>query len=340
VVDAFVEGPWSGNPAGVCLLDGPAPVAWMQAVAAELRCSETAFVSRAGERLALRWFTPTTEVDLCGHATVGAAHALWEAGWAEPDSPIRFDTASGPLGAWAEEGAIWVSLPLEEAKPVASPAGLSEALGVAPLQCLHNRLDLFAVLPDEASVANVVPDLHALAAIETRGVVVTAPGEGAPAARAGEGAATARDADYVLRFFGPRVGVDEDPVTGSAQSALGPYWAGVLGRDDLVARQLSPRGGRLRVRVGKAADAGPGHGAVRHASASSGAGPGTAAGPGAEARAEARAGAGAISEPDDRVSVGRPGTTAESGERVAVGGLAETVLVGRVRAPTSGSSRW
>jgi len=311
----------------------------MQAVAAELRCSETAFVSRAGERLSLRWFTPTTEVDLCGHATVGAAHALWEAGWAQPGSPIGFDTASGPLDAWMEEGSIWVSLPLEEATPVAAPAGLVEALGVAPLHCLRNRLDFFAVLPDPAAVACVSPDLRALAAIETRGVVVTAPGEGitapgggvtapgggvtAPgggmATRAAPDAPVAPDVDYVLRFFGPRVGVDEDPVTGSAQSALGPYWAGVLGRDDLVARQLSPRGGRLRVRVGKAADDGPGSGAFR------------------DGLPPVRVGAGTAAEPGGRAVVGGRGAVAEPGRRVAVGGRAETVLVGRVRAPALGS---
>ncbi|TYK47823.1 PhzF family phenazine biosynthesis protein [Actinomadura decatromicini] len=244
VVDAFADRPFTGNPAGVCLLRDEADPAWMQRVAAEMRHSETAFVRPLrDDREAdyeLRWFTPLVEVALCGHATMGAAHALYETGTAEPGRPVRFRTLrSGVLTVGRDAGgALSMDFPSCPAEPVAVPDGLAEALGVPVAAAGRNvQNDVLAEVADETAVRELAPDVAALARIDARGVIVTA------AADAGRGY------DFVSRFFAPRVLPDggEDPVTGSAHCALAPHWAARLGRDALTGYQASARGGRVGV---------------------------------------------------------------------------------------------
>jgi PhzF family phenazine biosynthesis protein len=232
-VDAFPERPFSGNPAAVCLLDGPADEGWMQALADEMGLSETAFVWPEGELLSLRWFTPATEVDLCGHATVAAAHALRAAGRADDGETISFTTRSGVLGARLDGDLVELDLPAERAVAVPLPDALS---GLAAVACARGPGDLLVEMADADAVRTVRLDLVAVATLDVRALYLTA---------AGDGGGT----DYVLRVFAPGVGIDEDPVTGSAQCLLGPYWSDRFGRTTLEAAQLSPRGGRLTVTV-------------------------------------------------------------------------------------------
>jgi PhzF family phenazine biosynthesis protein len=235
VVDAFADAAFRGNPAGVVLLDEPRDDTWMQAVASEMRHSETAFVLPLAERdrYDLRWFTPTVEVDLCGHATLATTHVL--AGGL--DRSFVFHTRSGPLSGVAHDGSIRLTLPAKPTAPRAEPAGLRAALGVTPANVEGNGMDFLVEVADADTVTRLRPDIEALRAVECRGVIVTA--------RADPGA----DHDFVSRFFAPRVGVPEDPVTGSAHCALGPYWAQRLGRRELSGVQLSPRGGRVGLLV-------------------------------------------------------------------------------------------
>jgi predicted PhzF superfamily epimerase YddE/YHI9 len=234
-VDAFTAEPFAGNPAAVCMLARPADERWMQAVAREMNLSETAFLYPDGDAWRLRWFTPTVEVDLCGHATLAAAHVLWEEGHLPPDAPARFHTHSGRLGAVRRDGWVELDFPAEPALPAKAPAGLLAALGVRGAVA-RNRLDYLVQVDDEAMVRRLTPDLTRLRRIRTRGVIVTA-------------RATAPPYDFVSRFFAPAAGVDEDPVTGSAFCALGPWWAERLGRDTLTGFQASARGGVVRVHV-------------------------------------------------------------------------------------------
>lgn len=226
-VDAFTGRLFAGNPAGVCLLDAWLPDATMQAIAFENGLAETSFLVPDGDRFALRWFTPAIEVDLCGHATLAAAHVLIRhRGHA---APVLFDTRSGLLTVTTDEDRFildFPSLPGAEIKP---PAGLTEALGATPLR-VSKAKDLMAVFPSAGDIIAITPDLAALSRLDCRGVIVTAPGQ---------------DCDFVSRFFAPAAGIPEDPVTGSAHCTLAPYWASILGRDRLHARQLSPRGGEL-----------------------------------------------------------------------------------------------
>jgi PhzF family phenazine biosynthesis protein len=254
-VDAFSSTPFGGNPAAVVLLEsaptdpggaGWPAAQWMQAVAAENNLAETAFLPAGADEQGvrgLRWFTPAAEVDLCGHATVAATHVLAETGQLGGDGRARFLSRSGPLGATiGTDGWIELDFPALELEPTEPPAGLLEALGVRPDAVRtvgRSRFDLLVELPDAAAVAAVQPDVAALRAVPTRGVIVTA--GGGP-----DGAGV----DFVSRFFAPAVGVDEDPVTGSAHCVLGPYWAAARGRTELRARQISARGGELRIRVG------------------------------------------------------------------------------------------
>ncbi len=239
-IDAFASGPFTGNPAAVCLLDGPRPEAWMQGVAMEMNLSETAFLLASagkGGTYGLRWFTPTVEVDLCGHATLASAHFLWEQGLLAASEVARFDTRSGRLSCRRTDGLIRMDFPARPGEPCEAPAGLLAALGLGDGPVLRNGMDFMVVLDDEAAVAALAPDMAALARVEARGVIVTA-----ASARAG--------VDFVSRFFAPAAGVDEDPVTGSAHCFSAPYWAAQLGRTALVAQQLSRRGGRLELEVG------------------------------------------------------------------------------------------
>ncbi len=236
VVDAFATERFRGNPAAVCLLDTPADEQWMQQVAAELNLSETAFVVPRPDGWGLRWFTPTTEVALCGHATLASAHILWEAGKAAPAEPVRFHTEqSGELVCERREEGILMDFPARPAEPVIPENNLAQALGAEPIWVGRSAYDLLCELRSEAEVRSLHPDLAALAAMPARGVIVTARG--------------VAGFDFVSRFFAPAAGVPEDPVTGSAHCTLAPYWSVKLRRDALRAWQASARGGEVRLKM-------------------------------------------------------------------------------------------
>lgn len=234
VVDAFADRPFSGNPAAVCLLEREAADDWLQAVAAEMNLSETAFLLRSGaDRWQLRWFTPKVEVNLCGHATLASAHVLWrELG--ERRDTLTFITRSGALTARRDDDIIALDFPADPPRAVDTPAGLADALGVVPEYVARGRDDLLAVLPDADCVRRLTPDMRLLQSIDTRGVIVTA-------------ASNDSRYDFVSRFFAPRAGIAEDPVTGSAHCCLGPYWAERLAKAELRGYQASPRGGSVGV---------------------------------------------------------------------------------------------
>lgn len=245
-VDAFAERAFRGNPAAVCPLPGPVDQDWMQALAREMNLSETAFLWPEGDAHRLRWFTPAVEVELCGHATLASAHVLFESGAATGDE-LRFATLSGELRARRAAGRTWIDLPASRPAPCPAPAGLAEALGIDPLTCARSEFDLVVDLERARDVLDLAPNIGALADIEARGVIVTAPAE------------SASEDDYVARFFGPRCGVDEDPVTGSAHAALLPHWSARLNRSELIGYQASDRGGRVHGRlVGERAHLGGG----------------------------------------------------------------------------------
>ena len=236
-VDAFTREPFGGNPAAVCVLPRPADPAWMQRVAREMNLSETAFlVDRESGEYDLRWFTPAVEVDLCGHATLASAHVLWEDGHLSPRDPAVFHTRSGRLSAVRRGDWIEMDFPSVPAESAPVPEGLAEALGAEPVHFGRNRFDCLVEVDSEATVRRLAPDLRGLAALPVRGVIVTA--------RSGT-----EEFDFVSRFFAPRAGVDEDPVTGSAHCCLGPYWRGRLGRGAFTAWQASARGGVVKVTV-------------------------------------------------------------------------------------------
>ncbi|MEW2353243.1 PhzF family phenazine biosynthesis protein [Spirillospora sp. NPDC029432] len=246
VVDAFTDRPFTGNPAGVCLLDGPAEPGWMQRVAAEMRHSETAFVrpiEAPGADFELRWFTPVTEVALCGHATLASAHALYETGAAPAGRPIRLRTLrSGVLTVTrADGGGLLMDFPASPATETGPPPDLDALLGTEPLWVGRNSLnDLLVQVADEATVRGLAPAIDVLARMDVRGVIVTAAAD------------PGRDHAFVSRFFGGgarRPENREDPVTGSAHCTLGPYWSERLGRTDLIGYQASARGGLVGVTV-------------------------------------------------------------------------------------------
>ena len=233
-VDAFASAVFSGNPAAVCLLDAWLDDGVLQSIAAENNLSETAFLVSRGEMFELRWFTPAAEVALCGHATLAAAKVLFDLrGWKEPE--IRFQTRQrGTLTVQRRGDLFEMDFPALPVRPVATPPGLAAALGAEPRQGLASTDDWLAVLDDEATVRNLKPDLAAVAKFNCRCLVPTARGD---------------EVDFVSRAFAPRYGIPEDPVTGSAHCALAPYWAGVLGKDELRAFQVSARGGEVRCRL-------------------------------------------------------------------------------------------
>jgi PhzF family phenazine biosynthesis protein len=235
-VDAFTDRPFGGNPAAVCLLPAPRDERWMQDVAREMNLAETAFLVRDRDQFQLRWFTPTIEVALCGHATLASAHVLWEDAHLAPHAPARFQTKSGLLTAVRRAGWIYLDFPSTPAEPAESPAGLTQALGVQPRAVGRSRFDYLVEVNDEAAVRGVAPDFGALKRIDARGVIVTS-------------RASLRGVDFVSRFFAPASGIDEDPATGSSHCALTPYWSERLGKTELTAYQASSRGGSLRVRL-------------------------------------------------------------------------------------------
>ncbi len=235
-VDAFTTKPFTGNPAGICILSETIPDSDMLKIAKELNLPETAFVHKTDSGYNLRWFTPQTEIELCGHATLAAAHILWETGDLAQDERASFDTLSGRLTA--SKNGTWIDLdfPAEYAKAVAAPVELTEALDVAPRYVGKNRFDYLVELESEAEVRNLKPDFYLLNIVPCRGVIVTSK-------------ADTEVYDFVSRFFAPAIGIDEDPVTGSAHCCLGPYWESRLNKSDFVAFQLSERGGVIKVRV-------------------------------------------------------------------------------------------
>ncbi|MCY9782813.1 PhzF family phenazine biosynthesis protein [Nocardiopsis sp. EMB25] len=235
MVDAFSARPLEGNPAAVLVLDEAYTDGWAQGVAAEFNLSETAFARRIEDPEAdfeLRWFTPKVEVALCGHATLATAHVLAEIG---VSAPYRFSTRSGVLTVVHDGDRMWMDFPVRPATPVDAPEGLAAALGADPVWVGRGGThDLLVEVADEATVRSLTPDQEALARIDARGIIVTAPGAGH---------------DMVSRFFAPNVGVPEDPVTGSAHTVLAPFWAERLGRTELTAHQASARGGDLELRL-------------------------------------------------------------------------------------------
>jgi PhzF family phenazine biosynthesis protein len=235
-VDSFTSRPFAGNPAGVCILDRPAEDAWMQNVAAEVNASETAFLSPREDGWGLRWFTPAVEVDLCGHATLAAAHVLWEEDRLAPAAQARFHTRSGILLARREGGWIELDFPATPAEPASAPAGLAQALGAAPVRAGRSPFDVLVELESPETLRRLDPDFAALARLPVRGVIVTSPSD-------------APEYDFLSRFFAPAVGIAEDPVTGSAHCALAPWWAARLGKTAMTACQVSKRGGVVRTRL-------------------------------------------------------------------------------------------
>jgi PhzF family phenazine biosynthesis protein len=236
-VDAFTNRPFRGNPAAVCILPSFPAEQWMRDVAREMNLSETAFLVPAeSPNYHLRWFTPAVEVALCGHATIASAHVLWQDGHLPIDAQARFHTHSGLLlanrcGEWIE-----LDFPATEAEPAAPPEGLLEALGPEAQFVAKNKFDYLVRVASQRILQGLQPDHTRLRKIPVRGVAVTALSE-------------TPEFDFISRFFAPGSGVDEDPVTGSAHCALGPYWSRELGKTELTAYQASPRGGVVRVRV-------------------------------------------------------------------------------------------
>ncbi len=236
IVDAFTDKPFGGNPAAICMLDGPAHEAWMQSVAAEMNLSETAYLFEKDGVWRLRWFTPAVEVDLCGHATLASAHTLWETGRLSAEQDAEFETASGRLTCrQAGDGWIEMDFPALPVSAAQAPPELLTALGAEPVWSGRTAFDWFLELESEQAVRSLAPNHPALGELPVRGVICTAGGSGKPY-------------DFVSRFFAPGSGIDEDPVTGSAHCALAPHWAARLGKLDMLAFQASARGGIIRVR--------------------------------------------------------------------------------------------
>ncbi|MEZ4657644.1 MAG: PhzF family phenazine biosynthesis protein [Caldilineaceae bacterium] len=234
-VDAFTDRPFAGNPAAVCLLNGPADERWMQQVAQEMNLSETAFVYAKDDGFSLRWFTPATEVDLCGHATLATAHILWQTNVMPAGATARFYTRSGLLTAEPRGDLIELNFPALRAETAPIPTAIVDALDVEPIYCGKFGARYLLELKSEDAVRRVQPNFAALKALPERGVVITSRGVG--------------EFDFVSRYFAPWVGVDEDPVTGSVHCCLGPFWGQRLGKTELTAYQASARGGVIHVRL-------------------------------------------------------------------------------------------
>jgi PhzF family phenazine biosynthesis protein len=235
-VDAFTDKPFTGNPAGVCVLPRPKDDTWMQNVAREMNLSETAFLLKLADGFRLRWFTPAVEVELCGHATLASAHILWETGLLAPREFARFHTLSGLLTAERRGDAIELDFPATPDEQAEAPPDLAEILGAHLVNFRSSRFDHLAELESEEMVRGLRPDFTRLKALPVRGIMVTS-------------RASTPGFDFVSRFFGPAVGIDEDPVTGSAHCCLGPYWSKRLGKTEMLAFQASARGGVVGVAV-------------------------------------------------------------------------------------------
>ena len=239
IIDAFTSAPFKGNPAAVCLMEQEPEENWMQQVAEEMNLSETAFLlPREDGSYSLRWFTPTNEVDLCGHATLASAHYLWANGYVHLGQTLQFHTRSGLLTAQrSENGSITLNFPAEPVEQTAAPDELLYGLGLIPRFVGRNRMDFLVEVDSEETVRTLKPDFPLLARVPSRGVIVTSR------------STTGSSIDFVSRAFFPASGVNEDPVTGSAHCALAPYWQKRLRKNVLCAYQASARGGELLVRV-------------------------------------------------------------------------------------------
>ena len=236
IVDAFTSHAFGGNPAAVCVLAAPGDEAWMRLVARELAMPATTFLHPNGDGYGLRWFTATTELELCGHGTLASAHVLWDSGRLSPDRAATFQTRGGTLSARRRGDWIELNFPATPAGEASAPAGLIETLGVTPRWIGRSRLDHIVEVDDEQTVRDLQPDFARLREVQTRGVIVTS-------------RSATSDRDFVSRFFAPSTGLNEDPATGSAHCCLGPFWAERIGRRSLVAHQISSRGGVLKVTV-------------------------------------------------------------------------------------------
>lgn len=234
VVDSFTERAFTGNPAAVCVVSEDVLDAWMQNVAAEMNLSETCFLRREGKGFSLRWFTPTVEVDLCGHATLAAAHVLWEQGFLSGETPAEFNTRSGRLIVVRRGESMEMDFPAMPSNPTETPTGLVGALKTNVINVERNARDLIVEVANEDVIRSLQPDLGWVAAQPGLGMIVTSEGR-EPAY------------DFVSRYFAPRAGIDEDPVCGSAHCCLGPYWGKRLGKSTLTGYQASARGGFVRV---------------------------------------------------------------------------------------------
>lgn len=236
VIDAFTDKPFGGNPAAICILDEPADEKWMQLVAREMNHAETAFLHPIDGGLSLRWFTPTVEVKLCGHATLAAAFVLWETGALKPGEAARFQTLSGELICQRDGDWITMDFPAVPCEACSAPEGLAEALGCELAYCGSNGMDYLVEVTNADVLRGLKPNLTALAIFPVRGVIVTSRSD-------------VPEFDFISRFFAPAAGVSEDPVTGSAHCALGPYWQPKLGKSDFTAYQASERGGLVKLSV-------------------------------------------------------------------------------------------
>lgn len=228
-VDAFTDRLYSGNPAAVVLCESELPVVTMQSIAAENNLSETAFVIQTGNHFKIRWFTPTIEVDLCGHATLAAAHVIWNHLSYLLDT-VTFFSRSGPLYVRRDGEILYLDFPADIFSETEPPEPLLAGLIIAPLETYKGRDDYLAIYRSQDDILSLCPDMSLISKVAARGIIVSSPGD---------------DVDFVSRFFAPRAGVPEDPVTGSAHTTLIPYWSSRLAKKQLVAKQLSKRGGML-----------------------------------------------------------------------------------------------
>ncbi len=237
-IDAFAPAPFQGNPAAVCVLDAPADARWMQAVAAEMNLSETAFVFAQDGEFALRWFTPRVEVRLCGHATLATAHVIWELGLASPAAQLSFHTASGRLQARRRGSEIELDFPLRVSQDCPAPAELLSSLGLDSSVAVRRDVeDYLVVVDDPVTLRQLRPDFSRLARIDgVRGTIVSSRSDDA-------------GFDFLSRFFAPAQGIDEDPVTGSAHCCLAHYWGEALGKSHLTGLQVSRRGGVVAMEI-------------------------------------------------------------------------------------------
>ncbi len=231
-VDAFAEKSFEGNPAAVCPLEEWLPDETLQAIASENNLSETAFFIPRDDCYDLRWFTPVSEVDLCGHATLASAHVVFSK-FKPNRSKIVFESRSGTLPVSRDGECLTLDFPAQPGVKCPTPELLVKSLGIAPVEC-YQSTDLMAVFDNQAQIEQMAPEFRILKEIDSRGIIVTAPGQ---------------DTDFVSRFFAPRHNIDEDPVTGSAHCTLAPYWSAILGSKNLSAKQLSKRTGTLHCEI-------------------------------------------------------------------------------------------